>query len=405
MKYVIATFFLYIVLLSPLFAKDFGLVLDTTPGYESFEGFDNPGKEKFVFGGALRPWFSSSLRSDMDIYLSAGVQVKYEREEFTLAPELYRTEFTWRPVETQSLSAGRIYYSDPLGFIAEGLFDGLAWTKFAEIGTFSAGAYYTGFLYKKTAYITVSHEELYSYNGTLDYADFVETYFAPSRALVSVDYANVFADELRLNLSLLGQFDLNGEDTYYHSEYLAAKAVFPWKNVFVFEAGAAAEFIETSGESFLFGLAGEMKFSWMPPGVLQDRLQAGARYASGRWGESSFAEFRPLTTETQGHVLRAKLSGLSVIETEYTVRLHRVFAADISASYFIRNDLSTYIGLFANNKEYFMGAEVYAELIWSPFSDIRFSLGGGAFLPQLGNTSPDSKPSWLVSLNITLAIL
>jgi hypothetical protein len=390
-----------------LFAKDFGLILDLTPGYESSEGFDNMGAEKFSFSGTARPWFSTPLAAAADLYISAGLSSKYEQEEFSFAPELYRTELGIRPGETQSLSFGRIYYSDPLGFIAEGLFDGLSWTNFTDTGSFSLGAYYTGFLYKKTAYITITDDELGSYQSELDYGDFMETYFAPSRALASLSYSNAFGD-IRLNAALLGQVDvdnLSDDESHYHSEYLAFKVAIPWKNIFVFEAGAAGELIQTTGEDLLFGLAGDIKFSWMPGTEIQDRLSLGARYSSGRWGGSSFAEFRPLTTETQGQVLRAKLSGLSVIEASYTARLSDPLALDISAAYFIRNDLATYTGSFAGERGYFLGGEGFARIIWSPVSDIRFNLGGGAFFPSLGDSSPDSKPMWLVNLNCIIAVL
>jgi hypothetical protein len=103
-------------------------------------------------------------------------------------------------------------------------------------------------------------------------------------------------------------------------------------------------------------------------------------------------------------VLRAKISGLSVVEADYTARLNKTFALELTASYFIRNDLVTYQGLFVEKPEHFLGGEAYGQLIWNPTSDLQFNLGGGAFLPKLGNTSPDSKPLWLVNLNIIFAL-
>jgi hypothetical protein len=385
-------------------AKDFGLIIDQTPGYESSEGFDNPGLEKFTLNGTVRPWFSTPLGEKADLYLSAGASIRYEKKEFTLAPEIFHTEFTFRPNEGQALKVGRIYYADPLGFIAEGLFDGLSWETPLGTGDFSVGAYYTGFLYKRDAYITLSKDELASYDAPLEYGDFLGSYFAPRRALAAVGYSNLLGESLRFNLALLGQIDLRGAQDYYTSEYLVFKFTLPYKSIFVFDAGGTAELIETSGQGVQVSFAGELNFAWMPPTPLQDRVSLGARYSAGAWDGIPLAEFRPLTTESQGRVLRAKLSGLSVIEAGYRARLNTALALDLGLAYFIQNDLGSYQGIFASTEAYFLGGEAYAQLIWSPLADFSFTLGGGAFLPVLGNTSPGSKPLWLVNLNIIFAL-
>jgi hypothetical protein len=390
---------------SSLSANDFGLVLDVSPSYESAEGFDNPGTEKINFSGIIMPWFSAPLGDNAELYLSAGALVKYENEEFIVAPEIYHTEFSYTFRPRQVLRAGRLQYADPLGFIAEGLFDGVSWETPAGPGMLTLGAYYTGLLYKTSANITISEEELASYYTQLDYGDFWDTYFAPRRALGSLGYSILAGETVRLNFALLGQLDLNGRESSYSSEYLVAKVTVPYKSLFVFEAGGTGELIQTTGESILFSLAGLLRFSWMPPGVIQDRVSLGGKYASGKRGDSSLVEFRPLTTEAEGHVLRAKITGLTIIDAAYTARLHRTFSLDLSAAYFIRNDLTSYQGIFADNDEYFMGGEAFAQLIWNPIADMRLILGGGAFMPQLGNTSPDSKPMWLISLNLLMALL
>jgi hypothetical protein len=51
-----------------------------------------------------------------------------------------------------------------------------------------------------------------------------------------------------------------------------------------------------------------------------------------------------------------------------------------------------------------LGGEAYAQLIWSPLSDVSFKLGGGAFFPGLGDTNPDATPRWQVQLNMVLVV-
>jgi hypothetical protein len=103
-------------------------------------------------------------------------------------------------------------------------------------------------------------------------------------------------------------------------------------------------------------------------------------------------------------LLRTKLSGISIIDIDYTVRLLTPLALKCTASYFIRNDLAAYKGPFTEKDEYFLGGEAFGQLVWSPVSDIQVNLGGGVFLPGIGNTSPDSKPLWRVSLNCIIAL-
>jgi hypothetical protein len=386
-----------------LSAKDLGIILDASADYESAEALDNPGMEKAHFSGIIRPWFSTPLGERSKLYLSAGALLKYEGEgkEYTVVPELYHTEFTFRPQAERSLGIGRMFYTDPLGFIADGLFDGIAWESPAGAGRISLGAYYTGLLYKKTAYITITEDELVSYYAELDHSNFWDTYCAPKRVLAALNYTSLLGESARLTVALLGNFDLNRNESYYHSEYPLIRLSVPFKDDFVFEAGGAVELIETTGQRIQFGLAGLLQLSWMLPSALPDRLSLGWRYASGRHN-NSLVEFRPFTTEPQGEVLRAKISGLTIIEADYTVRLHKSFALDLTASYFIRNDLSTYPG---EEDAYLLGAEGFGRIIWSPLSDMNFELGAGAFLPQWGNVNTSAKTQWLVSLNLIMALL
>jgi hypothetical protein len=391
-----------LLLASPaLAAYDLGLVISTVPSVESPEGFSDWGTR---LSADIKPWFSTSWGAGVELYVSPGLSIKYNGLNYNSAPELYRAELSFRLPQRQTLKVGRIPYADPLGFIARGFFDGAAYERSGR-GDFSFGAYYTGLLYKKTAVITVSQEELDSYRGPLDYDDFAGTYFAPSRALIQTGYSGLWGENLRYHLALLSQIDLNGRREYYSAEYLTGKIVLPYKNLFLLETGGAVQIIQTSGRDTQLGLAGELSFSWMPPGALQDRLLLTARYASGRFGNSVLAEFRPLTSEPQGRVLRAKLSGLTIVETGYTARLMETLSLDLRAAYLFQNDRASYQGTFASTTDYFLGGEVFAQLVFSPLSDLQFNLGGGMFFPGLGNTQPDAKPLGLVSLNIILAVL
>jgi len=130
-----------------------------------------------------------------------------------------------------------------------------------------------------------------------------------------------------------------------------------------------------------------------------------ARYASGGNSDGSAAAFLPVTTISQGSILGARLSGITMIQADYSARLLDTLQASISSSYFIRNDLNTYSGYplpEGNSEGYSLGNEFFARLLWSPFTDIQVNLGGGIFLPSLGDAAPKADNSWRVELNAIL---
>ncbi|MCL1928905.1 MAG: hypothetical protein FWG07_08975 [Treponema sp.] len=400
MKYRFKYTFVLAFVVLPVFslaAMDLGLILDQGGSYDQ--------TEEFQYSGMLIPWFSALIGNNSDLYISAGVSAKYEVKEWQAVPELLRSELKLRMEENGEIKIGRMSYSDPLGFIASGLFDGVHYSRDMNNGSiFGIGAWYTGFLYKKNAYITMTGPELDSYNAPVDYANFSDTYFAPRRLIAAIDWEHPGLSEvIRLNAALVGQFDLSGNDELYHTQYLIAKTIIPVNN-FVFELGGCAELIENSN-NLQVSLAGEIGFGWYLPTKIYDRLSFLGRFSSGKF-DDTFVAFNPITTESHGGVLKSKLSGLSMLRLDYTARLHQTFSIGLQSSYFILSDLSpdTFGGPPGGKDGYFLGNEFYGLLIWSPVSDIQVKAGGGAFLPSLGNADKDADMLWVINLSVVLAL-
>jgi hypothetical protein len=361
-----------------LWAQDAGLILDQTAGFGNLHG-----SGKFDYAGTLIPRFSAFLGDNGEFYISAGITVEV-LNGITVIPELLRTEFSWH-FDIGDLKAGRMYYSTPLPLIAEGLFDGTRFSLNTAIGSFSIGAWYTGFLYKKQVNITMTENELLSNSSKLDYGDFVKTYFAPRRLISALDWEN--SDQLapaRIRAALLGQFDLSGEKL--NSQYLAARFTIP-VNAFVFDLGGCLETIEDSGD-FGLAFAGELGFSWMFPVFAQSQLSLLGRYSSGTT-DSLICAFQPVTTMSQGEVLKERLSGLSMVSLDYTAKFNRNVSAALSSSFFINTDSDVS----------FSGTEFFGKLYVSPVSDLWFNLGGGIYLPYKNNGN-----KWRVELNAILSI-
>jgi len=396
-----------------LWGTDVGLILDLTAGYSGSEdtgalGFVKDAFEKkdaLEYSGALIPWFSASPGNRGSFYFSASVRGDRKNKTLSYMPEILRTEFSFRS-DSGEARLGRMQYTDPLGFIADGLFDGAYISLDMGGGSVSLGAWYTGLLCKERANITMTQAELQSYNTALDYENLTDTYFAPRRVISALGWEHPgLAEQARVKLALLGQFDLVRENSL-NSQYLTGRLSVP-VNDLVLDLGGCLEAIEYSDE-YKIALAGELKFAWM---FEITRLTLSGRYSGGvpEKDGSKITAFLPLSTVYQGNILKAKFSGLSVVSLDYLCRVHRTFSVDLAAFCFMRNDLGTYKGYPVtagndNNDHYILGTELFGRFLWAPVSDIQINLGGGTFLPAMGNAARDAPPFWRVEMNLTLVL-
>jgi hypothetical protein len=372
------------------FPADFGILLNQAPQLE-----DTGNGSDFSWTGALIPRFSVPLGERSLLYLSGGINAKYRKEEgWRFIPELYRFEALFRGPSRMGLRAGRLEFRDLLGFTADGLFDGASAWLDGGWGTFRAAAFYTGLLHKKTARIVMTAGEQEEYDAPVEGPS---SYFAPARAFAVLgwDHPGGFSTEL------LGQFDLRGGDEpRYHSQYLTLKYARSWNDSVTAELGGVAELIELEAEDPALGFGTFLSLGWMLPGAAADRLSFAARWTSGKQGDA-LAAFNPVTANTQGRVLQAKLSGIAVFEAAYLIRPVRPLAAEVSALYFIRTDGETF-PVDGDSDSYLLGAEFDGRLTWVPASDVSFILDGGVFLPQ--NAYPSSEPRWRLSLGVMFSL-
>ena len=380
------------------FAFDFGLILDQNADYG---GYGDSGS--FGFSGSLLPRFSALLGESTDIYASAGFKAVYnEVGEWTFLPELLRTELIFYTSNLE-FKVGRTYHSDPLGFIAEGLFDGARLSLDSEAGTFSFGAFYTGLLYKGRANILMTQADREIYTRSLDFANFSDSYFAPQRFAASLGWERLsLGGPLEASAALLAQFDLS-EEAPLHSQYLVGKVSWPGY-LFGLDMGGSLELIEEGGD---FGAAAsaELGIHLTPPTRLSNRLSLLGRFSSGCVEGTKILAFQPVTTKNQGEILKVGPSGLSIVSLDYLIRPVNVFSAGLKSTCFIRSDYETY-GVYPISGEgggYILGTEFFGMLLWHPFSDLQLNLGGGMFMPSLGNANPEAEVSWRVELNVVVS--
>jgi hypothetical protein len=392
---------LFVPLCSLVQAWDFGLNLNQNAGVSG-----NDSDSGFRYSASLVPRVSGLIGDSGDYYVSAGVEAAYQ-EQWSFIPELLRTEFTFR-FSALEIKGGRMYHSDPLGLIAGSLFDGARVSYESSVGSFHVGAWYTGLLYKKRINIEMTAADYGLTNGPLDTSDCMNTYFAPKRLVSSLGWEHLsLGGMLSASAAILGQFDFSGGEAL-NSQYLAGKITVPVKafnNGFSLDFGGCLQFIQQSGE-FGTGFAAELGIGFVPQISLNSKLSLLARYASGN-ADGNISAFLPVTTVSQGNILGAKLSGISMISADYMAQLHNTLSAGLSSSYFIRNDLVTYSGYPLSDESddgYFLGNEFFARLLWKPFSDIQVNLGGGIFIPSMGDAAPNANNCWRAELNLILLL-
>jgi len=371
-KFVLLFVTCYLLFANSLFAVDVGLVVDQN-AVVSGDGFG--------YNGIAIPRITGLIGDAGDFYISGGFNFKTNPGSFV--PEFLRTDFIYR-YDSMDFAAGRMAYDDPLGYVASGLFDGARFSQYTNIGKFSAGAWYTGLLYKERAKIQMTENEYAAYKAAIDWNDFSNSYYAPRRFLTAIDWEHkgVFEKAI-VRLSLLGQFDITEEKL--HSQYLVGKAIIPY-GAFSVDLGGSFELIEAKDKTRP-AFAVDAALAWKNS---MHFVSLGVKHASGENG--GVAAFTPLTTNAPGQILRPKISGLTMLSVDYTARLFDTLSVGFYPAYYILN------GKGSNGRN---GGEIFGAAYWSPAPDVSVNLGGGA---SFGNVVSDEKAGWRVALNVVLSL-
>jgi hypothetical protein len=392
-------------------AVDFGLVFTqnadaTVPEFN----FKSTGLN---LSGVFQPRFTALFGDKGDLYVSAALNYEADPlsgatpwngiDSFAIIPELTRTDFAYN-FGFADLKIGRMVYGDPLGFIANNLFDGAQVSFITGAGNIRVGGWYTGFLYKKRAAITMTENELESSYSEADYNDFTNSYFAPSRILAAIEYEHPsLAGFIGLNVSLMAQFDMGNDKL--NSQYFTAALSVPGRFC-ILDLGGCLELIEYNNET-IPAFAGDVGLTFILPSKLERHIKLSWRYSSGVSEDKTYTAFLPITTVTQGEILEAKLSGLSLLCFDFTGRMSKSVSANMAFKYFLRTDMGTYRSYPVEKNAsdgFFLGGEIYGRIIWNISTGVRLNIGTGAFLPSLGDVNPDKGIMWRTNLNLIISI-
>jgi hypothetical protein len=381
------------------FSFDFGLLADQKIEAE---------EKTFSYTPAFTPWLSWNGGRGLSLYFSGVFSFKYRHydddmsgndgwNKYGLLPEFGRFALDYRSGRIFRVEAGRIGYSDALGFAASGLFDGFSVKVDLPSGSINAGVWYTGLLYKETAKIIMTAGDVKKYAEPWDW-DNPDRYFASRRLLGAFRWEAPLGEFHSLFLETLAQFDLTGNDEALHSQYGEILAEFFPLSMLGIGAGALLEVMENKDGEFsaAFGWLARLKTDI--PGALNDGLDLTVKFTSGQWNDA-FTVFTPLSSPAQGAVFSGTLSGLALVSASYTARLHRALLLESGMAYFFR----TFDDPLKPDK-YLYGGEIRSSFAWQPLDDLRLTLGGGVFFPALGNLYPDdTDPQWKFSAGLWLA--
>ena len=384
---------------------DFGLVISQE--IESENEYFDVENIHFAYTPSFTPWFSWDSGGKVSIYISNRFFLEYNYYSYNelatgWAVPVFKTELTYSAInfrinDTMSLEGGRIEYDDTIGFVASGLFDGIRFKAEISKSAINVGVFYTGLLYRETALIWMTYNDIERYYEPWDWDDSLEYCFASKRILTDVRWDMSITEAFALSAEFLAQIDVNNDEDIQklHSEYIEAKVVFHPVSTLEITGGFLFEFMqdEKANNSSAFGFLAGMKTG--VPGSLNDMLKLNIKFTTGPWNEDSIA-FTPINSVAQGDIFFMDISSLFYPSVDYSVRLHHTLLAEGSFRYYVNTDSD------AENNAY--GGELWASITWQPVDDIRLKVGGGVFLPDMGNVYKDSDPMWRVDAVFTLSL-
>jgi hypothetical protein len=365
-----------------LVPPDYGVILDL-----NFETDGNIGANKIGYTRTetLTPWFSYAPSERFSLYLSLDLSLEHSESINGNAGPLWQPLFqvnrfqaSWRPLPFLFVEAGRVKYSDPLGSIASGLFDGATVSLALGTNSLSASVLYAGLQYKERAKIVMTYGDLIDYVND-------DVYFAANRLLFSFFWQSryLFNFDNTLDLGGVAQIDLRtNNQEKLHSQYALFKFSLSVLSLVDISAGGILG-IKQQGSGSALSYTGNFSAALDVPGSLTDRLFLAGFISSGSVGRELRPYF-PVTAISAGEVFTPSIAGLYTAKLAYQVAPIESLYVNVEGTYFWRTSRDIIPGTSASSSVDAdnLGAEFYLRTVWVPLSDLSLSLGWGMFFPD-----------------------
>ena len=300
--------------------------------------------------------------------------------------------------------AGRTYFSDPTGIVLSHPADGIFCSLIYPGVRFQAGLGYTGLLLNPSSDIRMTTIDMSEED--VDDSDHI---FGPKKIFLQ---SNVIIPELwwlnSMTIFGLAVFDLRDESegAVMNSQYLGFNSQRSYgKNMyqdlfFIMQAASlkVPDIEDRNALGFIFGLQLEylkesfigsrFKFRLLgaPPDVSIDDL------IDVPFGVIGFV---PMSSPSIGNAVSPTLSGLGMVELNYSFRPFYSSESETAAAlqpfvgargYFRTYSVSVdWIDTDTESDAYFIGTEIEGGFVWRIFSDLGLEMNGAYFLPSTGS--------------------
>ncbi len=399
--------FLCLVLVgAPVFAANFGFVLDNRSGWSTFD--KEPQRDR---GTA---WFSTPLGANFDLYASFRLEYRLTPEpswfgSSSFGIDVGRLElaatYPGNPDHplTWSFGGGRFDYTFLSQSIFVGRLDGFKAKIDVGGATYRFALGYLGLMPKEDTRTLLSADDVADYNDEA-------IFFAPPRLMAeaTVTFPELFARQ-DFSVGLGSQFDLRGwtsasPSEIVHTQYLSfilGGAL--GRNVF---HGAHADLGigEVGGGVFVMAAAG-YSVSLFVPELARARLELLVEYASGNTGFLSI--WRPISERQMGFVYNVSFADCLSGTLDASLTPLKSLTVGVKGSLFLRTSTEALqdTSFDTASADSYLGTEADLYAIFKPSSDLSLSATSGVFLPAAGlSYLPDASPRWLVSATVTLSL-
>lgn len=406
MKKIIFAITLLFITIIPVFAVDFGGVVDNNTKL-IFPGTTPEGEASKVFldqRNSLTAWLRVPLNADGSFYFATEGFFQFKhlngnpRDYSAEASNQYLIDLTLLKLgyvlkidskNTVSVSLGRFAVSDMSGLIFNQNSDGVMLKYDRRWIDFNFYAGYTGFLNSLNVRMVRHPKSTYQQQNT-DWYDFATPYIIMDTS-VSFPYFflnQTFSTELIVAAGATGlNFGGNNEGNAGISRFFWTLALNgPIASKLFYIATTTFEFEE-------YGPANLSRFSLSYyPSFLSTSLTANFVYASGN-NHSGFTSFSTITSNTAVHALEKR---------EYTGLLKAGLAASIKPANFLYLSGGFDVIWACPDKQIgYDGIEWNATVKWQPFSDLAISAGATHFIGKESYAKTNDKFELLLKASLS----
>jgi len=403
------TLFLCLVLIgAPVFAADFGLVLDNLSGWSSFD------EEPQLQRDRATAWFSTPLGANFDLHASLRLEYRLTPEpswfgSSSFGIDVGRLElmaiYPGNPDHplTWSFGGGRFNYA----FLGENIFTGRLDGFKAKIdvgrATYRFALGYLGLMPKEDTRTLLSADDVADYNDEA-------IFFAPPRLIAeaTIMLPELFARQ-DFSFGFGSQFDLRGwtseaPSELVHTQYLSfVLGGSLGRNIF--QKAHLDMGIGELGEGLFVMAAAGYAVSLFMPELARARLELLIEYASGNTGFLSI--WRPISERQMGFVYNVSFADCLSGTLDASFTPLKSLTAGVKGSLFLRTSMEALqdTSFDTASTASYLGTEADLYAIFKPSSDLSISASSGVFLPAAGlSYLPDASPRWLVSATVTLSL-